>query len=256
MRILVIFVLGFFVFFSHQAFAEKMIIAAAASLKPAMEEILRAFKAQNTGSEIEVVFGSSGKMCMQITQGAPYDMFFSADREFPDLLVQKNFAASEPKIYAMGQLVLWSATRDASQMKLDNLLDSKIKRVAIANPKHAPYGRRAEEALRKSGLWDKLQPKLVFGEDISQAAHFAQSGNADVGILAMSLVISSDFKKLGGFWLIPQNLYTPLEQTFVFTKLGKDKPLAKKFSEYILQKSASDVFVKHGLGILKADGNK
>ncbi len=116
---------------------------------------------------------------------------------------------------------------DATKMTLASLTDPKITKIAIANPKHAPYGKRAEEALRSAGLWDKVQAKLVFGENISQTAQYVQTGNAQVGIIALSLVLNPELSKKGGYYLIPDNLHNPLEQGYIITKLGANKPLAK-----------------------------
>lgn len=139
------------------AHAEKVTVAAAADLKFAMDEIVTTFKQANPADQVEVIYGSSGKFHTQIQQGAPYDLYFSADIAFPRELVKAGLAASEVKPYAFGRIVLWSAGMNASKMTLASLTDPKIARIAIANPKHAPYGKRAEEALRASGLWDKVE---------------------------------------------------------------------------------------------------
>ena len=174
------------------AHAEKITVAAAADLKFAMDEIIAGFNKNHFGDEVQVVYGSSGKFHTQIQQGAPYDLFFSADIGFPRELAKQGQAASEVKPYAVGRIVIWSAEMDAAKMTLANLTDPKIKKIAIANPKHAPYGKRAEEALRSAGLWEKVRSKLVFGENISQTAQYIQSGNAQVGIIALSLVVNSE----------------------------------------------------------------
>ena len=170
--------------------AEKVTIAAAADLKFAMDELVSDFKNANPGAQVDVVYGSSGNFFGQIRQGAPYDLFFSADIMYPQQLVTAGLAASEAKPYAYGRIVLWSSNMDASRMTLESLTDPKITRIAIANPQHAPYGKRAQEALQAAGLWDKIQPKLVYGENIAQTAQFAESGNAQVGIIALSLAVN------------------------------------------------------------------
>lgn len=233
-------------FVTTTAHAEKITVAAAADLKFAMDEIVSSFKKIQPSSEVEVVYGSSGKFHTQIQQGAPYDLFFSADIGFPRELAKQGQAASEVKPYAVGRIVLWSADIDATKMTLASLTDPKIAKIAIANPKHAPYGKRAEEALRASGLWDKVQAKLVFGENIAQAAQYVQSGNAQIGILALALVISPELAKKGGYYLIPDNLHNSLEQGYVITKHGASKPLAKQFAEYVGSKQARSVMTKYG----------
>lgn len=228
------------------AHAEKITIAAAADLKFAMDEIVTGFNKSHTGNEVEVIYGSSGKFHTQIQQGAPYDLYFSADINYPRELAKIGMAASEVKPYAFGRIVLWSNSFDAAKMTLADLTDSKIVRIAIANPKHAPYGKRAEEALRAAGLWERLQSKLVFGENIAHTAQFVQTGNAQIGIIAQSLAVNSELAKKGGYYLIPENLHNPLEQGCVITKRGEGKPLAKKFFDYMGSKPARNVMTKYG----------
>jgi len=228
------------------AHAEKLTIAAAADLKFAMDEIVTGFKNRHKGHTLEVVYGSSGKFHTQIRQGAPYDLFFSADSSYPLELARQGHAASEVTPYAVGRIVLWSAALDATKMTLASLADSKVTRIAIANPKHAPYGKRAEEALTAAGLWEKVQPKLVFGENISQAAQYVQSGNAQAGIIALSLALSPELSKRGGYYLIPDTMHKPLEQGFIITRQGAGKPLAKQFADYMGSKQARGVMTRYG----------
>ncbi|MDR3368891.1 molybdate ABC transporter substrate-binding protein [Rhodoferax sp.] len=232
--------------FAASAHAEKITVAAAADLKFAMDEIVTTFKKSNPGDEVDVVYGSSGTFNTQIQQGAPYDLFFSADIGFARELVKSGLAASDVKPYAVGRIVLWSASQDATKMTLASLTDPKITRVAIANPKHAPYGKRAEEALRASGLWEKVEPKLVYGENIAQTAQFVQTGNAQVGIIALSLAVNPQLANKGGYWLIPDNLHAPLEQGFVITKRAAGNALAKQFADYMGTKPARAVMTKYG----------
>lgn len=228
------------------AHAEKIMIAAAADLKFAMEEIITGFNKNHSGDEVQVVYGSSGKFHTQIRQGAPFDLYFSADIAYPRELVKQGNSASEARSYAVGRIVLWGADLDAAKMTLASLADPKITRIAIANPKHAPYGKRAEEALRSAGLWDKVQPKLVFGENVSQTAQYVQSGNAQVGIIALSLVLNPELSRKGSFYLIPGAMHTPLEQGYIITKRGALKPLAKQFAEYMGTKQARGIMTKYG----------
>lgn len=228
------------------AHAGKITIAAASDLKYAMDEVVASFKKANPGDEVEVVYGSSGKAHTQIQAGAPYDLFFSADIGFPRELAKSGFAASEPKPYAFGRIVLWSASLDATKMSLESLAGAGITRVAIANPKHAPYGKRAEEALRASGLWEKVEPKLVFGENIAQAVQFVQTGNAQAGIIALSLAINPELASKGGYALIPDDLHAPLEQGFIITKNGAGNALARRFADYMDSQAARALMVKYG----------
>jgi molybdate transport system substrate-binding protein len=232
--------------FASAAHAEKITVAAAADLKFAMDEIVTAFKKSNQADEIEVVYGSSGKFNTQIQQGAPYDLFFSADIAFPRELAKSGFAASQVKPHALGRIVLWSASLDAAKMTLESLTEATITRIAIANPKHAPYGRRAEEALRSAKLWDKVESKLIYGENIAQTTQFVQTGNAQVGIIALSLAVNPELAGKGGYWLIPDNLHEPLEQGYIITKHAANNNLAKRFAEFMESKLARAVMTRYG----------
>lgn len=234
---------------SLSAQAEKITIAAAADLKFAMDEIVGAYKKSNVADEIEVIYGSSGKFNTQMQQGAPFDLFFSADIAYPRELAKAGLAASEVKPYAVGRIVLWSTSMDASKMTLDSLTDPKIAHIAIANPKHAPYGKRAEEALRSSGLWEKIESKLVYGENIANTAQFVQTGNAQVGIIALSLALNPELSSKGGYYLIPDKLHNPLEQGFIISKRAEGNALAKRFAEYMGSKPARAVMTKYGFAL-------
>lgn len=226
--------------------AENITVAAAADLKFAMDEIITGFNKNHSGDKVEAVYGSSGKFYSQIQQDAPYDLFFSADIGFPRELAKHGQAASEVKPYAVGRIVLWSVDMDATKMTLASLDVPAITRIAIANPKHAPYGKRAEEALRSAGLWERVQHKLVYGENIAQTAQFVQTGSAKTGIIALSLALNPALSKKGGYYLIPEHLHTPLEQGYIITKRGSTKPLAKKFADYIGSKQARNIMKKYG----------
>jgi molybdate transport system substrate-binding protein len=246
MRLLHLLLLACSLLFAATAHAEKITIAAAADLKFAMDEIVSSFRKANPADKVEVIYGSSGKFHTQIQRGAPYDLYFSADIGFPRELAKAGFAASEVRPYALGRIVLWSSTLDASKMTLADLTDPKIARIAIANPKHAPYGKRAEEALRAAGLWEKVEPKLIFGENIAHTAQFVETGNAQVGIIALALALNPRLANKGGYWLIPDNLHEPLEQGFIITKRAENNALAKRFADYMDSKSARAVMTKYG----------
>jgi molybdate transport system substrate-binding protein len=213
--------------------SESINIAAAADLKFCMDEIIVAFKRSHPDVQVEVSYGSSGNFATQIRQGAPFDLFFSADIDYPRQLANDGFAASDVRLYALGRIVLWSASMDAGRMTLADLERPEIGRIAIANPQHAPYGKRAEEALRASGMWEKVQAKLVLGENIAQTAQFVRSGNAQVGIIALSLALNPELAGKGGYYLVPDNLHKPLQQAYMISKRASDNPLAKTFADYM-----------------------
>jgi molybdate transport system substrate-binding protein len=233
----------------NHASAQEITIAAAADLKFCMDDIVAAFKASHADADIKVVYGSSGNFDAQIRAGAPFDLFFSADIEFPLALRGADLAASDVRPYAIGRIVLWSATLDAAHITLTDLSRADIRKVAIANPLHAPYGKRAEEALRASGLWETVQPKLVLGENIAQTAQFVQSGNAQVGIIALSLALNPELATQGGYYLIPDTLHKPLEQGFVITRRAADNALAKTFADYVTSPPARAVMVRYGFAL-------
>jgi len=225
---------------------EKITIAAAADLRFAMDEIVVLFNKAHPDDQVEVIFGSSGKFNTQIQQGAPYDMYFSADIGYPRKLKVEGFAASEVQPYAVGRIVLWSPVRDASKMTLADLADPSIRKIAIANPKHAPYGKRAEEALRSAGMWDKVEARLIYGENISQTAQFVQSGNAQVGIIALSLALNPALAERGGYALIPDHLHQPLEQGFIITQRAAANKLAQAFARFMAGQEARGIMSRYG----------
>ncbi len=226
--------------------ADKITVAAASDLKYAMDEIADGFRKAHPADQVEVVYGSSGKFFAQIRNGAPYDLFFSADVAYPRELAQLGHAAAPVRSYALGRIALWSAVMDATRMTLDSLTDPAITRIAIANPRHAPYGKRAEEALRAAGLWDKVAHKLVNGESVSHATHFVQTGNAQVGMIALSLALGPDLASKGGYWLIPDTLHQPLEQGYVITRRAGNSALAKRFADYVEGPQARAVMRRYG----------
>jgi len=229
--------------------ADEPIIAAAASLQFALEEIAAAFKSE-TGFAVKLSFGSSGNFARQIRQGAPYQVFLSADETFALDLAKDGLARDEGAIYAVGRIVIFAP--HGSPLKPDGGLDGlaaavadgRITRFAIANPEHAPYGRCAEEALRHRQLWDRIKPKLVFGENISQATQFATSANTQGGIIAYSLAISPRVSSLGTFALIPEQLHSPLKNRMVLLKnAGR---VAERFYAYVQEPAARAIFRKFG----------
>lgn len=229
--------------------ADSITVAAASDLKFAMDEIAALFKQTHPTDEVELVYGSSGKFHTQIQQGAPYDLYFSADIAYPRALAEKGLAASAVIPYGVGRIALWSATLDASKMTLESLADPAIRRIAIANPRHAPYGQRAEEALRAAGMWEGVEDRLVYGESIAHAAQFVQTGNAQVGVLALSLVLNPELASKGGYFLIPEELHRPLEQGFIITQRAKDNALAKKFADAMRASESRAIMTKYGFAL-------
>lgn len=225
--------------------AAPLNVAVAADLKFAMAELAGVFEKSNPGSKIEVITGSSGKFYQQISNGAPFDLFFSADIEYPKKLKDAGLTISDVKSYAFGRLVIWSSTLDVSG-GLTLLTDEKVRKVAIANPAHAPYGMRARDSLAYYGVLDKIAGKLVFGENVAQTAQYAEAGTADAAIIAYSLVLSPGLKGKGNYLLIDERSHPPLEQGYVVLKRAQDNPDVARFAAFISSKEARAVFAKYG----------
>lgn len=232
---------------------DSLRIAAAADLKPCLDEIASAFTRSHADAHPEISYGSSGSFAAQIRQGAPYDLFFSADMGYPQELAKDGFAASEVRPYAVGRLVLWSTTMDASKMTIADLARTDVGKIAIANPRHAPYGKRAEEVLRSSGIWDRVEARLVLGESIAQTAQFVESGNAQIGIVALSLVLAPGRAANGGYYLVPADLHQPLEQGFIVTRRAAGSALVAAFADYVQTPGARRIMLRYGFG-LPGDG--
>jgi molybdate transport system substrate-binding protein len=227
---------------------QEVRIAAAADLKFAMGDLSEKFEKQ-TGTKVNVTYGSSGNFYSQIQNGAPFDLFFSADIEYPRQLEAAGLA--EPGTlykYAVGRIVIWTPADskvDIAKQGWPALLDARVEKIAIANPEHAPYGRAAVAALQKAGIYESVKAKLVYGENISQAAQFVQSGNAQAGIVAMSLAISPAMRG-GKQWAIPADMHPPIEQGAIILKNAKNKDAARSFLEFVKSSAGRSVLAKNG----------
>jgi molybdate transport system substrate-binding protein len=231
--------------------AQAVKIAAAADLKFAMTELASQFEKQS-GAKLDVTYGSSGNFLTQIQNGAPFDLFFSADSEYPKKLEAVGLA--EPgtlREYAVGHIVIWTPRDsgiDAAKAGWQSLLDQRVKKIAIANPEHAPYGRAAVTAMREAGIYEQVKDKLVYGENISQAAEFVQSGNAQVGIVALSLAISPAMKN-GNKWQIPADSYPPIKQTAVVLRASKNKDAARRFLDFVSGPQGREILQRSGFTV-------
>lgn len=234
--------------------APPLTIAAASSLRHAMDEIIGAWQTTWPDKEIRVIYGSSGKMTTQIRNGAPYDMFFAADMDLPLSLHEAGLSTAPPQAYALGRLVLAWRTGDSPLPDLHGLTGASIRRVAIAQPRHAPYGQRAREALMATGLWEQLAPKLVFGENIAQAGQMIAAGGADAGIIALSLVRASGPSRFG-HTLIDDSLHKPLAQGFVITSRAIDKTLAREFADFLGTQTARSILQDYGFATPRSPDN-
>jgi molybdate transport system substrate-binding protein len=228
--------------------AQEIRVAAAADLKFAMQDVAAQFEKQ-TGTKVNVTYGSSGNFFSQLQNGAPFDLFFSADIDYPRKLEAAGIA--EPGTlyeYAIGRIVIWTPADskvDVTSLGWKTLLDASVQKIAIANPEHAPYGRAAVAALQKAGVYDQVKPKLVYGENISQAAQFVQSGNAQAGIVAMSLTVSPGMKD-GKRWEIPADMHPPIEQAAILLKNAANKDAARAFLDFVKSESGRATLAKYG----------
>ncbi|MBD1399731.1 molybdate ABC transporter substrate-binding protein [Pelovirga terrestris] len=230
------------------AWAQSLTVVAAASLRFAMEDMAKEFEQVHPGSKIEIVFSSSGKAYAQITNGAPFDLFFSADMHYPERLHAEGYAIDEVKQYAVGRLVIWQRRGGPVDLNkgIAGLDHPVVQRLAIANPELAPYGAAAKEALIDQDLWEKLTPRMVMGENISQTAHFAASGAAQAGLIAYALALSDDMQRIGEFALVDESIHTPMPLGFVILKSAKNIPLAQKFGAFVLNPEGKAVLSRYG----------
>ncbi|MFN3641743.1 MAG: molybdate ABC transporter substrate-binding protein [Gemmobacter sp.] len=225
------------------------VVAAAADLQFAVEEIAAAFQAE-TGMSVRLSMGSTGNFARQIREGAPFQIFMAADEQFIFDLHRDGFAPDEGDLYAVGRIVV--KVPPGSTLQADGTLESlraalaegRITRFAIANPDHAPYGKRAREALQHAGLWEDIQPFLVLGENVSQAAQFALSGNAEGGIIALSLALAPQLRDRGTADLIPQDFHEPLRQRMVLLNGAGD--VARAFYAYMNAPAARAIMERYG----------
>jgi molybdate transport system substrate-binding protein len=232
---------------AHTQQPTEVTVAAAADLRFAMDTLIGIFSKNNAGVNIKVVYGSSGNFFQQIANGAPFDLFFSADVDYPKQLKEKGLILSDIHLYGTGQLVLWSKTLDPTADKMNTLLSAAVTKIAIANPAHAPYGKRAEESLRHYDIYDKVKDKLVMGENIAQTAQYAQSGAADIGMIALSLALSPEMQRSGGkYWLIPADSHQLLEQGVVLLAHAKDNRAAVQFMTFITTPEARAILKSFG----------
>ncbi len=227
-----------------------VMVAAASDLIYCLDALHAGFLAANPGVTVKASTGSSGNFFAQISHGAPYDVFLSADVRYPRELVTAG-AAHGPSLtlYAIGRIVVWTLRKDLDLANPDPsalLRGADVRWFAIANPTHAPYGRAAQETLEKVGMWKMAQPKLVLGENIAQAAQFIQTGHADAGIVALSLVLAPQLQNVGRWIEIPADWHAPLEQAAVLTMRGKSNPAATRYLEFLRSPAGREIFEQFG----------
>lgn len=230
-------------------------IAAASDLKWALEEAKRVFEAGHPGMTCTLTFGSSGNFFNQLSQKAPFDLFLSADIAYPSRLMEQGLGLEGSLFpYAIGYLVLW--VPKASPIPVETLgmkavLHPSVRRLALANPKHAPYGRAAEAALKSAGLLDRVKDRMVLGENIAQTAQFVQTGSADIGFIALSLASSPALKHEGRSWAVPAGSHPPLEQGGVILAWAQDVEAAQAFRNFLCGAQGAAILHAYGFGLPK-----
>jgi len=226
--------------------AQTLRVAVAANAQFVAEKLAQAFKKQS-GIEAQLIISSSGKLTTQIEQGAPFDVFLSADMKYPQKLHEKKLTTAAPKVYAYGSLVIWSKTNITFSKNLSGLNNAAIKKIAIANPKLAPYGTAAEEAMQKTNIWNVLKSKLVYGESIAQVNQYLLTGNVDAVFTAKSVVLDPAQRGVGRWTEVDSKLYQPIAQGVVVLKASQGKNFAaNKFYQFLFSAQAKQIFKAYG----------
>jgi molybdate transport system substrate-binding protein len=223
-------------------------VAVAANLKPAFEEVAATFQVEHPGVTVTPTYGSSGNFYAQLVNRAPFDVFLSADTQYPEQLAGQKLSGP-PFLYAVGRLVAWvpsDSALDLDKLGVRAAADPRVRKVAIANPRHAPYGRAAEAALRAAGVYDAARPKLVAGDNVEQAAQYAHSGAADLGLVPLSLALTPNMARRGRYALVPTDLHPPLEQAGVVLDWAQDKHAAEALRDFLLGPRGREILARHG----------
>ena len=227
--------------------AETINVAAASDLSFVLHEMIGPFE-HETGNHVRLTLGSSGNFYAQIVNGAPFDVFLSADMDYPKQLETKGYAVPGSVFtYGLGALALWvpkQSTLKLERLGMQVLLDDSVKKIAIANPEHAPYGRAAVAGMEHAKVYERVKPKLVLGESVSQAGQFVQSGAADIGVIALSIALSAPMRQSGRYWIVPADMYPLLEQGAVLLK--RAGPSAREFYQWLHDSEAQQILFKYG----------
>lgn len=224
----------------------KVSVAAAANLRDVMAEIESLYEQQNPQVDLAINYGASGMFVQQIANGAGYDLFFSADQDYAQSIYDKGLAVEAPMDYAQGKLIIYSKSIEVETIGMDALFDSRVRRIAVANPKAAPYGRRAVDMLVSMGIYDDLESKIIYGDNIASTAQYAFTANAELGILALSQVKSPGSEIGGLYYIIPSELYEPVLQSCVVIEQKGDSGEAIKFRDFTLSEACSELWTKFG----------
>jgi molybdate transport system substrate-binding protein len=234
------------------ALAQEITVGAAADMSAVLPEIVAAYS-KKTGRSVKLSFGASGNLTNQIRNGAPFDVFFSADEDYPRQLIDEGLASGSTLYrYAVGRLVLWvpnDSALDLAKLGISAVLEPSVKKISMANPMTAPYGRAAAGALRHFGIYEQVAGKLVIGENISQAAQFVESGNAQAGLIALSHALAPGMKDKGRYWMVPLDSYPTLNQAAVVLSKTKQGSAARDFLEFLQSPEATSLLANYGFSL-------
>jgi len=235
---------------TNEAKSAKLTIAVAASLKPAIDELVADYESANPGEEVRVIYGASGTLYAQIKNGAPFDLFLSADTDYPKQIVAAKLAdESDLFSYATGRLVVWvhkDSPIDLERLGFAALLDPSVRKIAIANPKLAPYGKAAEQAISRAGLIEQVKSRFVLGENIAQTAQYMESGAAEIGLIAQSLAMTPKMEEKGRTWVVPGDMHELIVQSGAILAHTKRRDAAKLFRDYLLSANGQAILAKQG----------
>lgn len=237
----------------------ELVVAAAADLSTALREIGESYE-KKTGMKVKLSFGASGALTQQIQNGAPFDLLFSADMDYPHQLIAAGDAEGASLYqYAVGKLALWvpaDSSLDLDHKGMSALLDRSVKKIAIANPQHAPYGRAAVAALKHAGVYDRVADHLVLGENVAQAAQFVESGNAQAGFVALAHALAPEMRGKGKYWEVPAEFYPALAQGAVVLSHSPHKKEAAQFLAYIKTKEVAELLRKYGFTLQQSEAKE
>ncbi len=239
------FILALVVFVSVAVSAQKVRVAGAANLRYVLDDIKALYAVKHPNVKIDVTLGASGALLQQIINGAQFDFFMAADKTFPDKLKEHGAASGDVKTYAFGTLALWSTTVDVTK-GIDIITDPSVVHIAVAKPELAPYGDRAIQCLHYYHLFDKVKDKIVYADNIAQAAQYASTGNAEVGFLALALVLAPDMRNNGIYFALDAKSYRPVEQACVLVKTWERNAEASAFMDFVLSNACRPIFEKYG----------
>ena len=229
-------------------YAQRATVAAAANLRYVLEEIKTQYVSENPKVNLQISYGSSGMLTQQIMNGAPFDLFLSADTVFPNKIKEKGQASGEVETYCYGKVVMWSASIDVSK-GIKSVLSPEIKKIAVANPANAPYGENTVAMLKKQNIYDKISKKIVWGENINQTAQFVFSGNAEIGFIALSLALAPEMKNKGKYYVLPEDNCPPVKQAAVLIKGWEKNGEAAKFLKYLTSVQCEAIWEKYGYNV-------